>query len=60
MTTGLPLVALYHGKVRTMSGETPAIMESPDYRNVAALDVAEQNGEVDVTPMEVVQMEEVW
>lgn len=59
VAAGLPFVALFHHKVRTMPGERPAVVEGPDHGDIVLFDVAKQEGEVDVVPVEVVKVNKV-
>lgn len=59
MAAVLPLIALYHGKVRAMSGKCPAVVESPYDVDIVLFDIAEQERKIDVATVEVMEMEEV-
>ena len=57
----LPLLALYHGKVRTMASEGPAVMQRPFHLHFRMLfDPIEQHLHVDVVAMQIVQPQQVW
>ena len=59
MTAGFPFLTLYHGKVRTLPGHGPAIVQCPYGGNPALLQEAEEKGEIDITVMQIVQMNHI-
>ena len=52
----LPLLALYHSKVRTMARKRPAVMERPFHLHIRVFfDPVEQHFYIDIVAMQIVQ-----
>ena len=59
-TMALPLLALYHGKVRTMASEGPAVMQRPFHLHFRMLfDPIKQHLYIDIVTMQIVQPQQV-
>ena len=56
---GLPLFTMKTVIMRTMPGERPAIMEGPDYRFSAFLQIMEQNLCIQIIAMQIMEMNQV-
>ena len=60
-TMALPLLALYHGKVRTMASEGPTVMQRPFHLHFRMLfDPIKQHLHIDIVAMEIVEPHQVW
>ena len=56
-----PLLALYHGKVRAMASEGPAVMQRPFHLHFRMLfDPIKQHLHIDIVAMEIVEPQQVW
>ncbi len=55
----LPAVAAAERKMRTVSGEAPAVVQRPDDSDRMRFNIAEQHGKVYVAVMEVMQMQDI-
>ena len=55
----LPFVAACHGKMGALAGKGPAVVESPDRGDMVLFYIAKQQGKIQVTAMEIVEMDDV-
>ena len=57
--TGFPFVALYHCKIRAISGKCPAIMKGPVYFDMVFTQIAKQHFQVAIVSVKVVEVDNI-
>ena len=59
LTLSLPLVTANHIEVRTIAGESPAVVESPVKLNVFLFEIDKEHFEITAVTMQIMQMDYV-